>query len=66
MKIFLRFLQSPSLDVYILDLQDYLTTKCASFADLEPDARLASADYIDRFHIQPAARGTYTQMLPRR
>ena len=51
------------LDAYILDLQTYLTQNGASFADLEPDARLASADYIDRFHVQPAARGTYTQML---
>ncbi len=51
------------LDAYILALQNYLTTNGASFADLEADARLGSADYIDRFHVQPAARGTYTQML---
>ena len=51
------------LDDYILDLQNYLTTNGASFADLEPDARLGTADYIDRFHVQPEARGMYTQML---
>ncbi len=48
---------------YILDLQDYLTENGASFADLQPDARLETGDYIDRFHVQPEARGTYTQML---
>jgi hypothetical protein len=51
------------LDDYILDLQEYLTKNGASFADLQPDARLRTEDYIDRFHIQPEARETYTQML---
>lgn len=51
------------LDDYILDLQDYLTKNGASFADLQPDARLRTEDYIDRFHVQPEARETYTQML---
>lgn len=51
------------LDEYILNLQTYLTTNGASFADLEADARLGTSDYIDRFHVQPEARGAYTQML---
>jgi hypothetical protein len=51
------------LDAYILDLQDYLTTNGASFADLEADARLGTADYIDRFHVHLEARETYTEML---
>ena len=51
------------LDAYIHDLQDYLAKNGASFADLEPDARLGPSDYIDRFHVQPEARGTFTQML---
>lgn len=51
------------LDAYILDLQNYLTTNEASFADLDTDARLGTVDYIDRFHVQPEARGAYTQML---
>lgn len=51
------------LDGYMRDLEDYLTANGVSFADLEADARLDAADYIDRFHVQPEARGTYTQML---
>lgn len=51
------------LDAYISDLQDYLTKNGASFADLEADARLGTSDFIDRFHVQPEARETYTQML---
>lgn len=51
------------LDAYMLELQTYLTTNGASFADLERDARLGASDYIDRFHVQPEARGAYTQLL---
>lgn len=51
------------LDAYIFDLQGYLTKNGVSFADLETDARLETGDFIDRFHVQPEARGTYTQML---
>ncbi len=57
-------LPKPSgLDDYILELKDYLEKNGVRFADLEGDARLGMEDYIDRFHVQPEARGTYTQML---
>jgi hypothetical protein len=57
-------LPKPSgLDDYILDLKKYLTNNGVRFADLEGDPRLGMKDYIDRFHVQPEARGTYTQML---
>ncbi len=57
-------LPKPSgLDDYMLDLADYSTKNGVRFADLEPDARLGAGDYIDRFHVQPAAVGAYTRML---
>lgn len=60
---FINLPKPRGLDGYILALQDYLTKNGASFADLEADARLEVADYIDRFHVQPEARDAYTQML---
>ena len=57
-------LPKPSgLDDYILQLQEYLADNGVRFADLETDTRLGVGDYIDRFHVQPEARGIYTQML---
>jgi len=53
----------PGLDGYILELKDYLLKNGVPFADLEADGRLGVKDYIDRFHVQPEARGMYTQML---
>jgi hypothetical protein len=60
---FIHLPKPAGLDDYILNLGDYLTKNGVRFADLEPDARLGEGDYIDRFHVQPAARGAYTQML---
>ena len=48
---------------YILDLEEYLMQNGVLFADLEADYRLDAGDFIDRYHILPEARGTYTQML---
>jgi hypothetical protein len=48
---------------YMLDLEEYLAQNGVLFADLETDSRLGTADYLDRFHVLPEARGTYTQML---
>lgn len=48
---------------YILDLEKYLTQNGVLFADLEADSRLDAGNFIDRYHILPEARGTYTQML---
>jgi hypothetical protein len=48
---------------YILDLEEYLTQNGVLFADLEADSRLDAGGYVDRYHILPEARGTYTQML---
>lgn len=51
------------LDKYISDLKNYLHENGVFFVDLESDPRLTTLDYVDRFHILPEARGTYTQML---
>jgi hypothetical protein len=62
----ISFVQLPKpsgLDEYILELKEYLTKNGVRFADLEGDSRLGVEDYIDRFHVQPEARGAYTQML---
>jgi hypothetical protein len=55
--------EPAGLQGYIRDLQAYLTENGVLFADLEPDPRLDTSDYIDRFHVIPEARETYTQMM---
>ena len=62
----ISFAQLPKpygLDNYILELKEYLTKNGVGFADLETDSRLGVGDFIDRFHVQPDARGKYAQML---
>jgi hypothetical protein len=62
----ISFAQLPKpygLDNYILELKEYLTKNGVGFADLETDPRLGVGDFVDRFHVQPEARGKYTQML---
>ena len=51
------------LSGYMQELEIYLTENSVRYADLEPDSRLGTAEFIDRFHVIPEARGTYTQML---
>ena len=48
---------------YMQELENYLTENGVRYADLEPDSRLGASEFIDRFHVIPEARGTYTQML---
>ena len=51
------------LSRYMRNLREYLAQSGVLFVDLEADPRLNASDYIDRFHVHPEARGTYTLML---
>jgi hypothetical protein len=56
-------MEPSGLDQYMTDLEAYLANNGVLFADISHDPRIRLDDFVDNFHVYPASREKYTDVL---